>query len=409
MPPPPHLSAGPEFNEDVYFNAWSSRSWSQSAAQIHARQVDWHKALAMTPAYPAAKFSGAGIIVVAGGKYLKPALVMIRLLRDAGCTLPIQVWHLGQEEMTDAHKALLAPFSVETRDFRNYVDDASLQPIQANVGLRLFQLKPLAILHSSFENVLLLDSDNCPLRDPSYLFDSPEFIKFGAVFWPDFWKTSTTNPIHTIIGEDKLAKDEWEQESGQLLINKRAGWKALNLCVHFNSAFYMHLLNGDKDTFRFAWKASSTPFFMVDSWPVSVGTIKELHTAQQGFCGHTMLQHDLLGQPLFVHHNQLKNAHLPLGENFKYKKTPDMTQPFRAVPVPGMDLVGGGNLACTDIAGTGLKNVDDDTGTVALANLERFEVDYMTAQAEVCRPLSRLCGLHQPSACKPGSDFVPTA
>lgn len=378
--------AGPNFNEDVYFNAWSSKNWAAAESEIETRKLTWMQALAAVPAYPEASFSDKGIVVVAGGRYLKPAVVMINLLRKSGYTDRIQVWHLGKEEMTDAHREVLRPFNVETRDFRDYVEDALLRPIQANVGMRRFQLKPLAILHSDLEDVLLLDSDNCPLRDPSYLFDSTEFAENGAVFWPDFWKTSVSNPIWRVIGQEVEKKDgvaSWEQESGQLLINKRKSWKALNLAVHFNTEYYMKLLNGDKDTFRFAWKASHTPYFMVKDWPTSVGTLKELHSAQHGFCGHTMLQHDLQGQPLFVHHNQLKSAHLPLGENFKYQKSPaaDATT-FRAVPVVGMKLNSYGTLACTDIGDTGLKNVDEDRGVVSRSGLEAFEVDYMTALEE---------------------------
>ncbi len=41
-----------------------------------------------------------------------------------------------------------------------------------------------AILHSSFEEVLFLDADNTPVRDPSLLFNYDEFRK-GDLFWPD--------------------------------------------------------------------------------------------------------------------------------------------------------------------------------------------------------------------------------
>lgn len=44
---------------------------------------------------------------------------------------------------------------------------------------------------SSYEEVLYLDSDNIPLRDPTYLFDTPLYSGAGqprAVFWPDMIK-----------------------------------------------------------------------------------------------------------------------------------------------------------------------------------------------------------------------------
>ena len=37
------------------------------------------------------------------------------------------------------------------------------------------------------EQVLMLDSDNLPLADPTYLFSEPLFKASGCLFWPDFW------------------------------------------------------------------------------------------------------------------------------------------------------------------------------------------------------------------------------
>lgn len=52
-----------------------------------------------------------------------------------------------------------------------------------------FHLKAAAILASKFAEVLYLDSDNVPLRDPAYLFDEPLYKSSGgAVFWPDYNK-----------------------------------------------------------------------------------------------------------------------------------------------------------------------------------------------------------------------------
>ena len=39
----------------------------------------------------------------------------------------------------------------------------------------------------------MLDSDNIPVRDPAFLFDSFEFKELGAVFWPDYWKDQPEN------------------------------------------------------------------------------------------------------------------------------------------------------------------------------------------------------------------------
>lgn len=374
-------TAGPNYNEDTYFNAWSSRYWSTVQNQIEPKTDEWKSYLHTLPEYPANTFSGRGIIIVAGGHYLEPALVMIKMIREYGCRLRIQVWYLGEREMTSEHELLLHPYEVELRNFEDYVDADSLNPIQANVGMRLFQLKPLAVLHSDLEEVLLLDSDNCPIRDPSYLFEEDGFQEIGTVFWPDFWKTSVENPIWQIIGQDP-SDGGWEQESGQLMVKKAAAWKAINLCVHFNSDFYMKLLNGDKDTFRFAWLASGTEFLMIDIWPTPVGTLKELHTAtDEGFCGHTMLQYDFDGNALFVHHNQLKMTALSIGENFKYQKKPnDRTKVYKAAPAEGLILSNGEILSCIDIVGTNESFGHDDSFEVVMTDLLDFEVNYFAAR-----------------------------
>lgn len=36
--------------------------------------------------------------------------------------------------------------------------------------------------------VLLLDADCVPVRNPEWLFASqPDFLRSGALFWPDLW------------------------------------------------------------------------------------------------------------------------------------------------------------------------------------------------------------------------------
>jgi len=370
---------GQAFYEDVYFNAWSSRHWPKALSEVDARANEWKGFLEALPDYPQNKYSGKGIIVVAGGRYLEPAVVMINMIRKLGSTLRIQVWHVGDEEMTPAHRKILEPYNVETRDFKDFVGPEMLKPIQANVGMRLFQLKPLALLHSDLEDILLLDSDNCPVKDPSFLFETKEFQETGSLFWPDYWQTSLENPIWQVVG--RTPEQEWEQESGQLVIHKETAWKAVNLAVYFNSDFYMKLLNGDKDTFRFSWVAADVPYTMVNTLPTPIGTLKELHSKDVGFCSHTMLQHDLEGNPLFVHHNQIKHAVLAIGENFKYQKLPGTATTFRAVPVEGLHLASGTSLSCIDLQSP--DSDDANSCVVSESGLEAFEANYFAAQATI--------------------------
>ena len=90
-----------------------------------------------------------------------------------------------------------------------------------------FQGKIYALLNTNFQHVLLLDSDSIPLADPTPLFSSPEYQEAGALFWPDFWVTSRDNPIYDIT--DTTWEYEYEFESGQMVVDRKRAWKALQL------------------------------------------------------------------------------------------------------------------------------------------------------------------------------------
>ena len=80
-------------------------------------------------------------------------------------------------------------------------------------------------------------------------------------------------------------RNTWEQESGQVLLNKRRTWQALNLCKFINTQFYMRLINGDKDTFRFAWMATNTPYYMMETVLSPLGMLD----SRGKFCGECCL------------------------------------------------------------------------------------------------------------------------
>lgn len=52
---------------------------------------------------------------------------------------------------------------------------------------RVYQSKFKFKIHVAHREVLLLDCDNIPVRDPSYLFSNPDYQQYGNLFWPDFW------------------------------------------------------------------------------------------------------------------------------------------------------------------------------------------------------------------------------
>jgi hypothetical protein len=60
--------------------------------------------------------------------------------------------------------------------------------------------KVYSLLHCSFQEVLLLDCDNLPLRDPLLLFDDPEYLANGNLFWPDAWANWVSREVYSVVG-----------------------------------------------------------------------------------------------------------------------------------------------------------------------------------------------------------------
>jgi hypothetical protein len=140
---------------------------------------------------------------------------------------------------------------------------------------------------------LYLDADCFPVKDPTYLFDCPQYKDNGAVFLPDInrWRKSDFE-THKKFFEVEYQENSFEFEAGMMLIDKDRCWTALNLCHYYNQHPYTYnIVFGDKDTFYMAWRRTNTPFHQV-----RVGTY-----ISAGSIGGMLIQHDPYGYPLFRH------------------------------------------------------------------------------------------------------------
>jgi hypothetical protein len=237
--------------------------------------------------WSAGRFEGRGIVICGGGeKYFPSVYVLVRLLRHFACALPIEVWHLGADEMPDAQSGLLAEHGALC------VDGLAVRRLHPARRLGGWELKCHALLHCAFAEVLMLDADNCPVRDPSFLFDAPEYGKTGAVFWPDYKGFARGQAVWEASGIPY--RDEPEFESAQILINKARCWRALNIAMHLNehSDWWYRLVHGDKDTFHLAWRKIGQTYAMPKAAPLALES--------------TILQHDFAGERLFQHRNFAK-------------------------------------------------------------------------------------------------------
>src|SRR5665213_178283 len=246
------------------------------------------QAAAELPAYPGG-CRGRGVVVPGGGRYFACAWVCLNRLRDLGCKLPIELWHLGPGEMTDRMRK-----SIESLDVK-CVDAFEVRKAHPVRLLKGWEIKPFALLHSRFREVLLLDADNVPVVDPTFLFDTPEYRRHGAIFWPDFSRFAATREIWSLTGVEY--RDEPEFESGQIVMDKRRRWESLNLAMWMNehSDFWYQYIHGDKDTFHLAWRKLGVEYAM-PSRPLEPLFIP-------GRRDGVMCQHDFGGRRIFQHRN----------------------------------------------------------------------------------------------------------
>ena len=127
--------------------------------------------VAATHEYPADRFAGRGVVVCAGGaRLVTNAWVTIAMLRRTlGCTLPIEVWHLGPDELGPVEASLFADLDAAT------VDALEVRRTFPARTLGGWELKSFALANCRFREVLLLDADNVAVRDPAFLFDTDAF------------------------------------------------------------------------------------------------------------------------------------------------------------------------------------------------------------------------------------------
>jgi len=252
---------------------------------LHSAGMACDQFITGIPPYPN-QYSGRGIVICGGGvKYFTNAWVCINMLRRLCCGLPMQLWHLGEHELDERMESLLTPLGVQC------IDAGKLRKKFPARRLGGWELKPYAILHSSFREVLFLDADNVPVANPEFLFDSPQFHSTGAIYWPDYNHTKNEKLAAIWRSCGLRPPREREFETGQILVDKQRCWPALRLTLWFNenSDFYYRYLHGDKETFHLAFRKLKKSYALVPT---------PIHTLPGVMC-----QHDFQRRRLFQHRN----------------------------------------------------------------------------------------------------------
>ncbi|WVQ71378.1 hypothetical protein IAR50_000909 [Cryptococcus sp. DSM 104548] len=254
---------------------------------------------------------GRGIVMTAGNKDTTwRTITTMKHLRGLGVDLPIEVFHFTGELSNKKQRQEIEELGGTLREAKGLFRDDG--------AWKNWHIKGAALVDSSFREIIYLDSDNTPIRSPVHLFDAPIYTSSGrAAFWPDLTKDHPHNAIWRLVG-DTCSQELFTFESGQIVIDK-AGNDGLNLAALViadgmmrDREFWFKMCGGDKDTFRWAFRVLGLEFGVAPRWMGAVGIANGFEGGR--FCGHSVLQHDLVipdgftkEPPLFVHSNLLKH------------------------------------------------------------------------------------------------------
>ena len=261
-----------------------------------------------------------------GPALLAQAWTHLEVLRQhVGSSLPVTLYYVGEAEMPTACRSLFE----ETFDGLSCIDtttvpDRPLQPPTRALGG--FETKPFALFNAPYDELIFIDADSVPVRDPVALFDSPGYAEHGNLFWPDVCMLSSLVPHPGAFGDfglrdgrarayiqgvnprifdylelprpATLDRASCETESGQIVVDRRRCFDALQLAWfwsarphHFRLFFY-----GDTEMYRLAFGVAGLPFHQVRQAGWHAGVVEH-----GTFRGRAMIQRDEAGEPFFVH------------------------------------------------------------------------------------------------------------
>ncbi len=200
---------------------------------------------------------GRSIVTSVYGAELASGYVLMCELARLGNTLPIEIFYRDGELTQQQIDLLISPDpqNITVHQIKGIAKDFTTQ-YGNKAG---WSVKIHAIYESSHSQVLWLDSDCFPIRNPEFLFDDHEFQAKGSLFWRDVFSTDRANRYHDDAPLWKVFRvqpnDAEPFEAGQLLLDKTRCWTQFSLVKHYadNCEYYYHF-GGDTETFRMAWQ-----------------------------------------------------------------------------------------------------------------------------------------------------------
>lgn len=275
---------------------------------------------------PLGTYKGSGYVFIGGGKFTWLSILSITNLRNVGSKLPIELIIPKESQYEENICEVILP-ELGGKCIKLY----ELMPKKYIDLIDGYQYKVLALIASSFEKVIYLDSDNIPIANPDSILINEPFNSNGLILWPDFWRRRH-HPSYYEIANIKISKEvvrnmidditpvelyinknlniiddvplhdrkgtipDLSTESGQLIINKKTHFKTLMLSLYYNfygpNQFYPLFGQGgsgegDKDTFYAAANVLGEDVYQVHRGLNAVGRF-----INGDYVGAAMAQYD---------------------------------------------------------------------------------------------------------------------
>jgi len=242
---------------------------------IHAKAIEDFKDLA--PSMPFVKGT-RGIVTTASNDALAILTSSLWMLRASGSMLPVEIWFEDEHNYEQVPCEVIFP-SLGAKCM--FMQDYLPKDLEHPLHIVKFTFKTLALLFSSYEQILFLDCDAFPVANPDSIFVTEPFVSAGWVMWPDYWASTASHFWYDISGlPEPDLKDRASVESGELLINKATHGAALLLVQLYNvwGPEHWHRLfsqaapgEGDKDTFPAAVQVMNMSWYQVAENPQRIG------------------------------------------------------------------------------------------------------------------------------------------
>lgn len=269
------------------------------------------------------KKGSRGIVLSLGQKDFRYACHLITGIRNIlGSTLPIQVAYAGNDDLPREYREKLTSLGkdIETLDLLSSINDMTL-----DLAHGTFATKPIAMLASQFEQVMLVDADAVFLQPPEALFESRGYKDTGTYFFHDrllyqngfperldWWRSHLKyNPPSPSLLKLKSYTQNYsaEQDSGVVVFDKGRTPVLLGL-LHTcwqNSAdsreYMKTMIHGDKESFWFGLELSRVPYYFAKHYGNSLGPVSR----SGDICGNAIAHTDEDDKLLWFNGALLKN------------------------------------------------------------------------------------------------------